>query len=201
MTSQDDFQGLCKPAQRTKSFNIVQRYLSIDLKPKTMKDDEKNSNRALKSILKMMGIGIIISLSILGVAFLVLITYITFFDTGTSHSKQNYAIRELSRIDKSLEDYRLDINSYPSSLLELVEDDETNSMWMGPYLRNKLLKDPWNQNYHYQYFPDRKGYQLYTLGSDHTIGGDGEAKDRISEKSLMLINPNQPHKLRINYRE
>jgi|GEM_PF-3395746 len=158
-----------------------------------MEEDKSKSKRALKSLPKFIGFGILICLSLLGIAFIILLIYITYFDTGTSHSKQNYTIRELNKIDGALEDYKLDINSYPSTLLELVEDDDSHSMWMGPYLREKLLKDPWGQNYHYQYLPDRKGYQLYTLGSDYAIGGDGHAKDRISAKSLMLIKPTELH--------
>jgi type II secretion system protein G len=156
-----------------------------------MKDDDNKSKRALKSIPKLIGFGIVISLSLLGIAFIALVIYVTYFDSVGTHSKQNDAIWQLNKIDNALEEYKLDINAYPSSLLDLIKDDESNSMWMGPYLKSKGHKDPWGKIYHYQYFPDRKGYQLYTLGSDHAVGGDDQAKDRISAKSLMLIKPNE----------
>ncbi|GAA4817298.1 type II secretion system protein G [Marinicella pacifica] len=156
-----------------------------------MKDAESKSKRALRSIPKIIGFGIVISLSLLGIFFIALVIYITYFDSLGSHSKQNDAIWQLNKIDNALEEYKLDITTYPSSLSELIEDDESKSMWMGPYLKSKGHIDPWGHIYHYQYFPERKGYQLYTLGSDHAVGGDDQAKDRISAKSLMLIKPNK----------
>ena len=62
-------------------------------------------------------------------------------------------------------------------------------MWLGPYTKEKSLNDPWGNRYFYQYFPKRKGYQLYTLGSDHSFGVNHQAKDLLSDGSLKLINP------------
>ncbi|MCX7554904.1 type II secretion system protein GspG [Marinicella sp. S1101] len=106
-----------------------------------------------------------------------------------SHSKQNSAKIELLRLDQSLAEYKLDSNNYPDSLKDLHV--ENHPMWMGPYIKVKDLIDPWGEYYHYQNYPERGGYQLYTLGKDKKIGGIEHAKDQISESSLKIINPDK----------
>ena len=56
------------------------------------------------------------------------------------------------------------------------------SNWNGPYLKKESgLIDPWGTRYIYR-IPGKHGDEdVYSLGSDHAEGGEGEAKDvRIS---------------------
>jgi hypothetical protein len=96
------------------------------------------------------------------------------------------AFKALSKIDRSLTEYKLAVGTYPDKLSELQKS--VNKLWLGPYIKEKTLIDPWGVKYDYQYHPDRDGYQLYTLGSDKIFGGTDTAYDRLSAKSIKLIN-------------
>ena len=53
--------------------------------------------------------------------------------------------------------------------------------WNGPYLKKKQVpKDPWGQDYHYVQPGQHGAFDIYSLGSDNSAGGDGEAQDVVS---------------------
>ena len=91
------------------------------------------------------------------------------------------ANQDLRALESALEMYRLDNFHYPSTdqgLRALVEKPADAKNWKeGGYLR-ELEKDPWGNDYHYQY-PGAHGkqYDLYTLGADGQEGGDGADAD------------------------
>ena len=91
------------------------------------------------------------------------------------------ANQDLRALESALEMYRLDNFHYPSTdqgLRALVEKPADAKNWKeGGYLRD-LEKDPWGNDYHYQY-PGAHGkqYDLYTLGADGQEGGDGADAD------------------------
>lgn len=77
--------------------------------------------------------------------------------------------------------YHLDIGRYPSTeqgLQALVEQPGGVDTWNGPYLKKRNIpKDPWGYDYHYEYPSDNGEYALFSLGSDNSQGGEGEAQD------------------------
>jgi len=90
---------------------------------------------------------------------------------------------DLQSIETALTMFRLDNSKYPTSeqgLKALVEapTDPTIHHWrQGGYLQ-RLQKDPWGNDYVYQY-PGSHGkeYDLYTLGADGQPGGEGTNAD------------------------
>ena len=84
---------------------------------------------------------------------------------------------------QALKLYRLDNGSYPTTeqgLLALVQKPTTTPVpgnWkQGGYLE-RLPKDPWQGDYQYLY-PGVKGeIDVFSLGSDHARGGEGNAAD------------------------
>ena len=85
-------------------------------------------------------------------------------------------------LESSLELYKLDNFVYPSSeqgldALVTKPSGETAKNWReGGYIK-KLNKDPWGNDYQYQ-FPGSNGeFDVYSLGADAKVGGDGEAAD------------------------
>lgn len=98
------------------------------------------------------------------------------------------AASQLEILAVAVESYRLDVGQYPS-----VEDglavlrvapvgDRERSRWRGPYLRKAVPLDPWGGDYVYL-MPGRanpESYDLYTLGRDGEIGGEGEDADITS---------------------
>jgi general secretion pathway protein G len=88
---------------------------------------------------------------------------------------------DVAAIVQALKVYRLDNGAYPSTeqgLLALVQKPTTNPVpgnWK-QYL-DRLPKDPWDGDYQYLN-PGVKGeIDVFSLGSDHARGGEGNAAD------------------------
>jgi general secretion pathway protein G len=88
----------------------------------------------------------------------------------------------------ALDSYRLDNDVFPNSsqgldaLRVLPTAGEPPRNWRGPYLRKGVPRDPWGRPYLYV-APGKENptsYDVYTLGRDGAIGGDGEDADITS---------------------
>lgn len=99
-------------------------------------------------------------------------------------SKTKAAKVQIEDLAATLDMYKLDVGSYPTSeqgLQSLVESPEGAARWNGPYLRKgKIPLDPWNQEYHYVSPGEHGKFDLYSLGSDAKEGGEGEDKDLVN---------------------
>ena len=85
---------------------------------------------------------------------------------------------QISALSSSVDLYRLEVGSYPSDLKALIIRPSDASRWNGPYLKKSTLpKDPWGREYQYQYPGDHGIYDLYSLGADGEVGGEGENTD------------------------
>ncbi len=96
-------------------------------------------------------------------------------------SKTKTAILQIEELSSALDVYRLEVGRYPSSdhgLVALIEKPGDAEQWNGPYLRKKTIrKDPWGYDYHYKSPGENGAFDLYSLGSDNTSGGEGEDRD------------------------
>ena len=85
-------------------------------------------------------------------------------------------------LESSLELYKLDNFLYPSNeqgLEALVNKPagEAARNWRdGGYIK-KLNKDPWGNDYRYAYPGSNGEFDVYSLGADNAVGGEGEAAD------------------------
>lgn len=103
-------------------------------------------------------------------------------------AKASAARSQIEILALALDAYRLDTDVYPSSeqglaaLRTLPTAGEIPRNWRGPYLRRTVPLDPWGRPYEY-IVPGRanpQSYDVYTLGRDGTIGGEGEDADVTS---------------------
>jgi general secretion pathway protein G len=85
-------------------------------------------------------------------------------------------------LESSLELYKLDNFLYPSSeqgleaLVNKPSGEGTKNWRDGGYIK-KLNKDPWGNEYRYA-FPGSNGeFDVFSLGADAALGGEGEAAD------------------------
>lgn len=103
-------------------------------------------------------------------------------------AKINTARSQIEIFAVALDTYRMHNDVYPSTEQGLealrtppqVGDPPRN--WRGPYLRKAVPLDPWNRPYHY-ISPGRANpasYDLYSLGRDGRLGGEGEDADITS---------------------
>lgn len=93
------------------------------------------------------------------------------------------AKQDIQTMETALTMFRLDNSKYPTTeqglkaLVTQPNDDSIRHWRAGGYLQ-QLKKDPWGNEYVYQY-PGTHGqdYDLYTLGADGQPGGDGNNAD------------------------
>jgi general secretion pathway protein G len=102
-----------------------------------------------------------------------------FAQIGKSEVKA--ARSQINALDKSLDQYRLDMGRYPTSEEGLAALNTPpaggNTRWQGPYLKKAVPADPWGQAYQYRNPGEHGEYDLYSWGSDGKPGGEGEAAD------------------------
>jgi general secretion pathway protein G len=99
-------------------------------------------------------------------------------------AKTDTAQLQIEEFGAGLDLYHLEVGRYPSTvegMIALVEQPSGINNWNGPYLKKRRIpRDPWGNDYHYQ-FPGSNGlYDLYSLGLDNTEGGINENEDVVS---------------------
>src|SRR5262244_2154194 len=99
-------------------------------------------------------------------------------------SKQAAARAQIELFSAALDQYRLDVGSYPPSAagLDALVKTPNAPNWNGPYLKKNLVPvDPWGKPYQYKCCPgDHGDYDIWTLGADGAPGGEGENADVTS---------------------
>jgi general secretion pathway protein G len=99
-------------------------------------------------------------------------------------AKQKTAKAQIEMLRSVLNQYRLDMDYYPSEDqgLEALVTNPGEDEWLGPYLdKSKIPLDPWNQSYIYRNpGSDGREIDIYSLGLDKKEGGEGEDADVVS---------------------
>lgn len=105
-----------------------------------------------------------------------------YFDQ-VSKSNTKIARAQIDSLEKALDQYRLDVGSYPTSeqgLAALNARPNNLEKWAGPYLKKAVPPDPWGARYLYRAPGEHGDYDLSSLGADGQPGGTGEASDVTS---------------------
>lgn len=98
-------------------------------------------------------------------------------------SEHKAARAQVDALQKSLDQYRIDIGRYPSTeqgLAALVGRLADEPKWAGPYLSKAVPQDPWGRNYEYRSPGQHGEFDLLSLGKDGQPGGDGDNADIVS---------------------
>ena len=99
-------------------------------------------------------------------------------------SKQVTARAQVELLSGALDQYSLDVGSYPPASigLEALVRNPNVLNWNGPYLKkNAVPLDPWGNPYHYKCCPGDHGeFDLWSDGADGRPGGEGENADIAS---------------------
>ena len=96
------------------------------------------------------------------------------------------AVVEISNIETMLDTFNFDCGRFPKTqegVRALVEQPSDAEDWKGPYLKRGVPKDPWGNEYVYQYpgQNNTSSYDLYSYGPDGEEGG-GDDIDNWSEE-------------------
>ena len=104
--------------------------------------------------------------------------------TGRSQqAKITSAKTQISQFEVALDAFEIDLGRYPTTaegLRALVEKPTSDSDgWQQPYLKRDIPQDPWGNEYQYRYPGqyNENGYDLYSVGPDHKMGGDDDIKN------------------------
>ena len=95
-------------------------------------------------------------------------------------AKVRAAATAVSRLSMGVENFYLDTGSTPSRLDDLVDEPHDAAGWNGPYVKSSLLKDPWGKEYQYRTPGEHGEFDIYSLGADGQVGGDGKNADITS---------------------
>jgi len=83
----------------------------------------------------------------------------------------------IGKLKIKIEEFNLDLGYYPRSLEALVNDNG-DSNWMGKYIKEKELKDPWGEGYQYSNpGQNDEEFSIVSYGNDKSPGGSKFDKD------------------------
>jgi len=119
-------------------------------------------------------IEVLVVMTILAVIFGLVVSNVT---GGQDKARYKEAQIMVQKLTQSVAEYNLDTGNYPDSLSDLVTDNG-DSMWMGPYIKEKDLTDPWKEPYHFS--PNSQhgqSFDIYSYGADKSPGGEKLAAD------------------------
>ena len=95
-------------------------------------------------------------------------------------AKTKTAKIQIKDLEQALEMYKLDVGRYPATgdgLEALVQKPGNADGWNGPYLKSGVPQDPWKNDYKYVFPGERAEVEIFSLGQDDAVGGDGEDSD------------------------
>jgi len=99
-------------------------------------------------------------------------------------AKTDTARLQIEKFGAGLDLFHLEVGRYPTTdegLPALARQPAGVSNWHGPYLRKKdIPTDPWGSDYQYRSPGEHGEYDLYSLGRDNAVGGDGEDLDIVN---------------------
>lgn len=112
---------------------------------------------------------------------------------GTQKKANSNAAQAQIRLFKgALDNYALDMGSFPSTeqgliaLREKPADVENADKWGGPYLDGELPKDPWQRDFQYAYPPTKNKDDfpdIWSLGADGEEGSEDDIGNWPAEDS------------------
>ncbi|MBR3689036.1 MAG: type II secretion system major pseudopilin GspG [Lentisphaeria bacterium] len=95
-------------------------------------------------------------------------------------SKIATAKTQIKLLDDALQQYKLDVGTYPSDLQGLMENIDQSEKWDGPYIKPRVPLDPWGAEYNYVFPGDHGEFDIYSFGADGQEGGEGEYADQTN---------------------
>lgn len=101
------------------------------------------------------------------------------FAGRTEQARITAAVSQIATFGTALDAFEVDTGSYPkgkSGLNDLFQQPREAQNWRGPYLKNEVPKDPWGNEYIYE-FPGKHNptsYDVMSMGPDGRVGGDDD---------------------------
>lgn len=87
------------------------------------------------------------------------------------------AYTQIGQVQGSVTSFRQHTKRLPNNLQELVTQPEDVKRWVGPYINESQLLDPWGNELQYKQPGDHGSYDIMSLGADGKVGGQGVDAD------------------------
>ena len=78
--------------------------------------------------------------------------------------KAELAKKQIQLLGDALQQYKLDVGTYPSDLQGLMRNVDESERWDGPYIRPNVPLDPWGNAYQYSFDAEKGTYRLSSSG-------------------------------------
>ena len=78
--------------------------------------------------------------------------------------KAETAKKMITLLGDALQQYKLDVGTYPSDLQGLMRNVDESERWDGPYIRPNVPPDPWGNAYQYSFDAEKGTYRLTSSG-------------------------------------
>ncbi len=101
------------------------------------------------------------------------------FSGRTEQARTTAAASQIATFGTALDAFEVDMGYYPkgrNGLKELVDTPRDSLKWKGPYMKNAIPQDPWDQDYVYE-CPGKhnpSSYDLYSVGPDGRAGSEDD---------------------------
>ncbi len=101
------------------------------------------------------------------------------FSGRTEQARITAAESQIATFGTALDAFEVDVGRYPkgrSGLSDLVNAPRDAQNWRGPYMKNEIPKDPWQNEYVYE-CPGKNNpssYDLYSMGPDGRAGSEDD---------------------------
>lgn len=96
-----------------------------------------------------------------------------------TRAEYKLAQTQLNGLSQKIEQFQVDVSTYPDSLSQLSTAPDGADNWLGPYAKPQEFKDPWGSAIEYVRADDNSSYTLTSLGADRKAGGTGVDKDIV----------------------
>lgn len=94
---------------------------------------------------------------------------------GKDRANVKLAESGITALAAKIEQYEMDTGGLPQTLQDLITAPAGARGWLGPYVKETALKDPWNTPYEYR--TSDRSFTLTSYGADRKTGGSGVDAD------------------------
>lgn len=96
---------------------------------------------------------------------------------GGDRAKVKLAQAQVQTLADKIMEYQMDTGTLPPTLDALLTQPGDAQGWLGPYIKQADLNDPWMHPWQYKVPGDGRAFDLVSLGADGESGGDSVDAD------------------------
>jgi general secretion pathway protein G len=109
------------------------------------------------------------------------------FSGRTEQARETAARTQIATFSTALDQFEVDVGYYPkgrNGLNDLFTQPRDAQAWRGPYLKNEIPKDPWQNEYVYE-CPGKNNtssYDIVSMGPDGRAGTEDDITNYTKKK-------------------